>query len=80
MADRSKDWLAQAQRDLSHAADLLIVLRASDRTFRDRIPEFLPAGLSVPCDVFPYTAAEIARLERDESPWILHILREVIWL
>jgi predicted nucleotidyltransferase len=61
-------------------ADLLIVLRTSDKPFRDRIPEFLPAGLSVPCDVFPYTTAEIEQLQREESPWIRHILREVIWL
>jgi len=60
-------------------ADLLILLRASDKPFRDRIPEFLPAGLSVPCDVFPYTADEIESLQRDESPWIKHILKEVIW-
>ena len=61
-------------------ADLLIVLRDSDIRFRDRIPEFLPADLSVPCDVFPYTAGEIEKLRRDESRWINHILEEVIWL
>jgi predicted nucleotidyltransferase len=61
-------------------ADLLIVLRASDKPFRDRIPEFLPAGLSVPCDVFPYTAAEIESLQQEGSPWIKHILQEVVWL
>ncbi len=61
-------------------ADLLILLRASDKPFRDRIPEFLPAHISVPCDVFPYTTAEIENLQRDESPWIKHILQEVVWL
>ena len=61
-------------------ADLLILLRASDKTFRDRIPEFLPAGLSVPCDVFPYTRAEIENLQRDGSPWIQHICKEALWL
>jgi predicted nucleotidyltransferase len=61
-------------------ADLLIVLRDSDKAFRDRIPDFLPDGVSVPCDVFPYTAAEIERLQCDNSPWIKHILQEVIWL
>ncbi len=61
-------------------ADLLILLRASDKPFRDRIPEFLPARISVPCDVFPYTTAEIENLQRDESPWIKHILQEVVWL
>jgi predicted nucleotidyltransferase len=61
-------------------ADLLIILRASDKPFRDRIPDFLPGGLSVPCDVFPYTTAEIETLQRDGSPWIRHVLEEVIWL
>jgi predicted nucleotidyltransferase len=61
-------------------ADLLILLRTSAKSFRDRIPDFLPAGLSVPCDVFPYTTDEIETLQRDGSPWIRHILQEVIWL
>ncbi len=61
-------------------ADLLILLRTSDKPFRDRIPEFLPSGLSVPCDVFPYTTGEIETLQRGGSPWIKHILQETIWL
>lgn len=60
-------------------ADLLIVLRDSDKLFRERIPDFLPVGLSVPCDVFPYTADEIEDLRRDNSPWIKHVLQEVVW-
>ena len=61
-------------------ADLLILLAASDKPFRDRIPDFLPSNFSVPCDVFPYTTGEIESLRRDGSPWIKHILEEVIWL
>ena len=61
-------------------ADLLIVLGASDKPFRDRIPDFLPDHISIPCDVFPYTADEIERLRHDDSPWIKHVLSEVIWL
>jgi predicted nucleotidyltransferase len=61
-------------------ADLLIVLRTSAEAFRDRIPGFLPSHLSVPCDVFPYTRGEIENLQRDGSPWIQHILQEVVWL
>jgi predicted nucleotidyltransferase len=61
-------------------ADLLIVMRDSDKPFRNRIPEFLTGDLSIPCDVFPYTVAEIENLKRDESPWINHILEEAIWL
>ena len=61
-------------------ADLLILLRTSDKPFRDRIPDLLPSNFSVPCDVFPYTIGEIERLQRDASPWIQHILKEVVWL
>ncbi len=61
-------------------ADLLIVLHASEKAFRDRIPAFLPDGVSIPCDVFPYTAAELDSLHQERSPWITHILKEVIWL
>jgi len=61
-------------------ADLLIVLRASEKPFRDRIPDFLPECVSVPCDVFPYTTDEIERLQRDDSPWINHVLQEITWL
>jgi len=61
-------------------ADLLIVLRTGDKSFRDRIPEFLPDGISVPCDVFPYTAVELESLQQEGSPWITHILKEVVWL
>ena len=60
-------------------ADLLIVLRDSDRAFRDRISDLLPDGVSVPCDVFPYTATELERLGAEGSPWINHILEEVVW-
>jgi predicted nucleotidyltransferase len=61
-------------------ADLLILLRTSDKPFRDRIPDFLPSNFSVPCDVFPYTTGEIESLLRDGSPWIQHLLQEVVWL
>ena len=61
-------------------ADLLILLSASDKPFRDRIPSFLPEHISVPCDVFPYTVGEVESLQRDGSPWITHILTEVVWL
>ena len=61
-------------------ADLLILLRTSAETFRDRIPDFLPSHLSVPCDVFPYTRGEVESLQRDGSRWIQHILEEVVWL
>jgi hypothetical protein len=47
--------------------DLCLVLRESDRPFRERIPQFLPNGFPVGLDLFPYTVQELDRL-RDESP------------
>ena len=61
-------------------ADLLIVLGACDKPFRDRISDFLLNSVSIPCDVFPYTADEIEQLQREDSPWINHVLREIVWL
>jgi len=60
--------------------DLLIILRKSDKRFPDRIPDLLPDNLSVACDVFPYTQAEIEKMKQDENPWIRHVLQEVDWL
>ena len=60
--------------------DLLIVLRESEKRFIDRIPDFVPENLSVSCDVFPYTRSEIEKMKREGSPWVSHVLREVVWL
>lgn len=40
--------------------DLFIVLSDSPKPVRERVPDFLPGGLPVPADVFPFTRAEIA--------------------
>ena len=60
--------------------DLLIILRKSSKRFLDRIPDYLPENLSVSCDVFPYTNKEIEKMKKDGSPWIRHVLGEVVWL
>ncbi len=60
--------------------DLLIILRQSSKRFLDRIPDYLPENLSVSCDVFPYTKEEIEKMKREGTPWIRHILKEVVWL
>ena len=56
--------------------DLLLVLSASDRPFRDRIPLFLPSGFPVGMDVFPYTREEIERMKREGNPFVLGALRD----
>jgi len=60
--------------------DLLIILRESSKRFLDRIPDFIPDNLSVGCDVFPYTAEEIEKMKQESTPWIRHVLKEVVWL
>lgn len=43
-------------------ADVLIVVSASDQPFRDRLPTYAPffEGAGVSCDLFVYTARELA--------------------
>ena len=60
--------------------DLLIILRQSSKRFLDRIPDYLPDNLSVSCDVFPYTNEEIEKRKQESTPWIRHVLKEVVWL
>ena len=60
--------------------DLLIILRQSSKRFLDSIPDYLTENLSVSCDVFPYTNEEIEKMKQEGTPWIRHILKEVVWL
>lgn len=60
--------------------DLLIVLRKSSKRFLDRIPDYFPDKLCVGCDVFPYTKKEIEKMKGENSPWVCHVLKEVVWL
>jgi hypothetical protein len=56
--------------------DLLIVLGSSDRSFRDRIPLYLPGRFPCGVDVFPYTRAEIARMTAEGNGLIRAALAE----
>lgn len=56
--------------------DLLLILSSSDQPFLDRIPAFLPAGLPVAVDIFPYTRDEIERMKRDNNGFVLGALRD----
>lgn len=61
-------------------ADLIIVLSRSDRPFLERIPEYLPASLGIPVDVFPYTRGEIERMSAEGNSFIRSALRSGISL
>lgn len=56
--------------------DLLIVLGASDQRFLDRIPAFVPDAFPCGVDVFPYTRAELARMQGEGNALIADALRE----
>lgn len=49
--------------------DLCVVVRHSDCSPRDRIPEYLPFGFPVGVDVFVYTREEFARLRETSPRW-----------
>ncbi len=53
--------LARGDHTAASDADVLILLRESEEDFRHRIPRFLPVGLGVGADVFPYTLEEARR-------------------
>jgi uncharacterized protein len=50
--------------------DLLIILNESHRPFLERLPAYLPGRFPVAMDVFPYTRAEIDRMQR-EGNWLV---------
>lgn len=53
--------LARGDATPASDADLLIVLAGSGEPFHQRIPRYLPAGLGIGADVFPYTVSEARR-------------------
>lgn len=59
-------------------ADLLVILSSADEPFLGRIPRYLPGGLSVGVDAFPYTRAEIAAMLQDGNLFIEQALAEGI--
>ena len=49
--------------------DVCLVLERSDKPFRERAADYLPVGFPVGMDLFPYTAEELDRLQRDHPSW-----------
>ena len=49
--------------------DICLILSISDKSMRDRVPDFLPVGFPVGIDVFPYTKAEFERLRLQSPSW-----------
>jgi predicted nucleotidyltransferase len=49
--------------------DICLILSFSDKSIRDRVPDFLPVGFPVGIDVFPYTNAEFEALRLKSPSW-----------
>lgn len=54
--------------------DLCLVLSKSDKSFRERIPEYLPVGFPVGIDIFPYTISELESLKNASPAWYREII------
>lgn len=63
-------------------ADLLVVLKADERRFIDRIPDYLRQFLDapVPPEVFPYTREEMDRMRASGNRFVERALREGVVL
>lgn len=64
----------------SSDADLLIIVDRSDQPFLQRLPRFMTTAISVPVDVFVYTADEVARAVAEGTGLVCEALRTGITL
>ncbi|HXF03798.1 MAG TPA: nucleotidyltransferase domain-containing protein [Blastocatellia bacterium] len=58
--------------------DLLVVLRESNVSFLERIPQYTPSNFPVAVDVFPYTCEELEHMLREGNTFIQEALAEGI--
>jgi uncharacterized protein len=49
--------------------DICLVLTSSDKSPRDRIPDYLPLGFPTGIDLFAYTSEEFERLQTSSPGW-----------
>lgn len=57
--------------------DICLILSKSDKSPRDRIPDYLPLGFPVGIDLFAYTHLEFERLKRSSPGWYSAIVSGV---
>jgi len=72
--------LARGEAAPGSDADLLVILSSSTQPFLERIPRYLPVGLPVGVDVFPYTREEIDRMLAEGNLFIRQATQEGIAL
>ena len=61
-------------------ADLLVILSSASQPVMERIPRYLPTGLPLGVDVFPYTRDEIERMLAQGNHFIRQAMKEAIVL
>lgn len=49
--------------------DLCLILSGSNKSLRERIPDYLPVGFPVGVDLFPYTQEEFRTLSKRSPIW-----------
>lgn len=72
--------LARGDATASSDADLLVILRNSEKRFDERIPDFLPSGIGIGVDVFPYTKEEVNKALTEGWGVVKTAFREGLWL
>jgi predicted nucleotidyltransferase len=72
--------LARGEAVPGSDADLLLILSSSVLPFIERIPRYLPTGLPLGIDVFPYTRDEIDRMLATGNHFIRQAVKEGIIL
>ena len=61
-------------------ADLLVILSSASQPFMERIPRYLPTGLPLGIDVFPYTQDEVDRMLAEGNHFMQQAVKEGIAL
>jgi hypothetical protein len=59
---------------------LKMILSSASQPFLERIPRYLPVGLPLGVDVFPYTRDEIDRMLAEDNPFVQRAMEEGIAL
>ena len=60
--------------------DVVVLLGECDRPMLQRMLDYLPDGVPVGCEVFPYTADEVDRMRRDGRGWWREIETNAVWV
>ena len=72
--------LARGEAVPGSDADLLVILSSASQSFMERVPRYLPTGLPLGVDVFPYTRDEIKRMLAQGNHFIRQAVKEAIVL